>query len=100
MYPHERSLVERLKDKPFTILGVNSDSSKRYKKAAIALRAARLLNGTISILIIMGREAACKLWIAQVEQTHCRAEKTHGSPKEIILTSKRRSRTIQAMARG
>ena len=33
MYPHERSLVERLKDKPFTILGVNSDSSKRYKKA-------------------------------------------------------------------
>jgi len=33
MYPHERSLVERLKDKPSTILGVNSDSSKRYKKA-------------------------------------------------------------------
>jgi peroxiredoxin len=33
MYPHERSLVERLKDKPFTILGVNSDSVERYKKA-------------------------------------------------------------------
>ena len=25
MYPHERSLVEKLKDEPFAILGVNSD---------------------------------------------------------------------------
>src|SRR5690242_13602252 len=25
MYPHERSLVERLKDKPFALVGVNSD---------------------------------------------------------------------------
>ncbi len=25
MYPHERSLVEKLKDKPFAIIGVNSD---------------------------------------------------------------------------
>jgi hypothetical protein len=26
MYPHERSLVADLKDKPFALLGVNSDS--------------------------------------------------------------------------
>jgi hypothetical protein len=26
MYPHERSLVERLADSPFAIIGVNSDS--------------------------------------------------------------------------
>ena len=26
MYPHERSLVERLKDEPFALIGVNSDS--------------------------------------------------------------------------
>ncbi len=26
MYPHERSLVKQLSDKPFTIIGVNSDS--------------------------------------------------------------------------
>ena len=26
MYPHERSLVERLKDKPFVLVGMNSDS--------------------------------------------------------------------------
>ncbi len=25
MYPHERSLVKRLKDKPFALIGVNSD---------------------------------------------------------------------------
>ena len=25
MYPHERSLVKNLKDKPFVIIGVNSD---------------------------------------------------------------------------
>lgn len=26
MYPHERSLVEKLADKPFALIGVNSDS--------------------------------------------------------------------------
>jgi len=31
MIPHERSLVARMKDQPFTILGVNSDSAERYK---------------------------------------------------------------------
>ena len=35
MYPHERSLVERLKDKPFAIIGVNSDIDK--KKLAIRM---------------------------------------------------------------
>jgi hypothetical protein len=28
MIPHERSLVERLKDKPFALIGVNSDPEK------------------------------------------------------------------------
>jgi hypothetical protein len=28
MYPHERSLVEKFKDRPFVILGVNSDASR------------------------------------------------------------------------
>ncbi len=28
MYPHERSLVKRLKDKPFALIGVNSDANK------------------------------------------------------------------------
>lgn len=32
MYPHERSLVERLKDKPFAIVGVNADDDKKRLK--------------------------------------------------------------------
>ncbi len=36
MIPHERSLVENLKDKPFALLGVNSDREKNiyFKEAA------------------------------------------------------------------
>jgi peroxiredoxin len=33
MYPHERSLVERLKDKPFVLLGVNSDPKQKILDA-------------------------------------------------------------------
>src|SRR5947208_11847389 len=37
MYPHERSLVEKMKDKPFVILGVNSDKDRdKPKKLAEA----------------------------------------------------------------
>ncbi len=34
MYPHERSLVEEMKNKPFALIGVNSDRTiERAKKA-------------------------------------------------------------------
>jgi peroxiredoxin len=33
MYPHERSLVKRLEDKPFALLGVNSDPKDRVRQA-------------------------------------------------------------------
>jgi len=29
MYPHERSLVKRLADEPFALIGVNSDADKK-----------------------------------------------------------------------
>jgi hypothetical protein len=32
MFPHERSLVARLKDEPFALVGVNSDSDLAAKK--------------------------------------------------------------------
>jgi hypothetical protein len=32
MYPHERSLVKRLADKPFALIGVNSDKDKEKLK--------------------------------------------------------------------
>ena len=33
MIPHERSLVERMKDKPFALIGINSDSDLDYYNA-------------------------------------------------------------------
>ena len=33
MYPHERSLVMEMHDKPFALIGVNSDDVARAKKA-------------------------------------------------------------------
>ena len=35
MYPHERSLVKRLADKPFVLLGINSDKDKDELKKAM-----------------------------------------------------------------
>lgn len=35
MYPHERSLVARLKDKPFALVGVNSDKDMEKLKARL-----------------------------------------------------------------
>ena len=36
MYPHERSLVERLKDEPFALIGVNSDGDPEALKKTLA----------------------------------------------------------------
>ena len=37
MYPHERSLVKRLKDQPFALVGVNSDPDlKKLKERMVA----------------------------------------------------------------
>ena len=33
MYPHERSLVQRLNGQPFALIGVNSDPKSRLKQA-------------------------------------------------------------------
>ena len=35
MYPHERSLVERLADEPFALIGVNSDKDREKLKGVI-----------------------------------------------------------------
>jgi hypothetical protein len=35
MYPHERSLVQRLNDKPFALLGVNTDDSRETLQEAM-----------------------------------------------------------------
>ena len=35
MYPHERSLVQKMESKPFVLLGINSDQSKEQLKKVI-----------------------------------------------------------------
>jgi hypothetical protein len=35
MYPHERSLVKRLEDKPFALIGVNSDQNRDALKKVL-----------------------------------------------------------------
>ena len=35
MYPHDRSLVERMKDKPFVLIGVNSDQDREALKKVL-----------------------------------------------------------------
>ena len=35
MYPHERSLVKRLQDRPFVLLGVNTDQDRQQLKEVI-----------------------------------------------------------------
>ncbi len=35
MYPHERSLVKRLQEKPFALLGINSDSDREALKKTL-----------------------------------------------------------------
>ena len=35
MYPHERSLVEKYKDQPFAIVGINSDSDREALKPVL-----------------------------------------------------------------
>ena len=35
MYPHERSLVKRLKDEPFALIGVNSDTDLEALKPTL-----------------------------------------------------------------
>jgi hypothetical protein len=32
MFPHERSLVKRMEGRPFALIGVNSDTDKKYLK--------------------------------------------------------------------
>jgi hypothetical protein len=35
MYPHERSLVQRLEGKPFALIGVNSDTDRNALKTVL-----------------------------------------------------------------
>ena len=37
MIPHEKTLVKRLEDQPFALLGINSDKEDRYRKQRVEM---------------------------------------------------------------
>ncbi|MFT5735216.1 MAG: hypothetical protein ACJAZN_003313 [Planctomycetota bacterium] len=37
MIPHEKTLVKRLEDQPFALVGINSDNEERYRKKRIEM---------------------------------------------------------------
>jgi len=37
MIPHEKTLVKRLEDQPFALVGINSDNEERYRKERVEM---------------------------------------------------------------
>lgn len=37
MIPHEKTLVKRLEDQPFALVGINSDNEERYRKQRVEM---------------------------------------------------------------
>ena len=54
MYPHERSLVEEMKDKPFALIGVNSDPDIARAHKAVGPPKP---TGPVSVGLNIGNEA-------------------------------------------
>ena len=82
MYPHERSLVEQWKDRPFVIIGVNSD--KDLDKVKVAMLGAGASNIAIARVCIAGGVTADTL-------RHERADVTR-----IVADSARRAALLES----
>ena len=90
MFPHERSLVERLKNEPFAIVGINTDPSKELyreeaKKNGITWRSA--IDGSTSgpICSKWGVEGFPTLYLIDAKGVIRQAWNTSGSPGDEIL---------------
>ncbi len=88
MIPHERSLVERLKDKPFVILGVNSDEKKQtlidaQKKENITWRS--FFEGSTSGPIATQFNVQGWPTVYLLDKDRKIRWKGHGSPDEKLL---------------
>ena len=88
MYPHERSLVDRLKNEPFVLLGINTDPDKTQyreeaKKNGITWRSA--IDGSTSgpICSKWGIEAFPTLYL--VDAKGVIRQTWQGSPGDEVL---------------
>ena len=90
MYPHERSLVERLADQPFAIVGVNSDKDRAalqevLKKERITWRS--FWNGPLGTDGPISRRWNTKGWpyLVLIDPDGVIRQKWAGSPGEQVL---------------
>jgi peroxiredoxin len=91
MFPHERSLVERLKNEPFVLLGINTDDKgpdfyrEEAKKNGISWRSA--IDGSTSgpICSKWGVEGFPTLYLIDAKGIIRQAWNTNGSPGDEIL---------------
>jgi peroxiredoxin len=68
-YPHERQLVTRLRDKPFALLGVNTDADKE----------------TLRTLISSGKVTWKCWWDSAMDGPICKAWNVQGFPSAVVL---------------
>jgi peroxiredoxin len=91
MFPHERSLVERLKNEPFVIIGINTDSKgpdfyrEEAKKNGITWRSA--MDGSTSgpIDTKWGVDGWPTLYLIDAKGVIRQAWNTNGSPGDETI---------------
>ena len=91
MFPHERSLVERLKNEPFVILGINTDPKGPdfyrdvAKKNGITWRSAIDGSTTGPICSKWGVENFPTLYLIDAKGVIRQAWNTSGSPGDEVI---------------
>lgn len=91
MYAHERSLMERMKNRPFTIVGVNSDSGTKGQDAVKKNN----LNWPSFVDSARGRRNISDVWAVEgwptlylIDHKGVIREKWVGSPGDKVLDAK------------
>jgi hypothetical protein len=90
MFPHERSLVERLKNEPFVLIGINTDPSKdlyreEAKKNGITWRSAIDGSTTGPICTKWGVDGFPTLYLIDAKGVIRQAWNTVGSPGDEVI---------------
>ena len=62
MYPHERSLVKRLENQPFALIGVNSDEDKEALKEVLEEMRAELFFVDYAPTMLVSAKTGAELW--------------------------------------
>ena len=110
MIPHERSLVQKLADKPFALIGVNSDDRETYDAKVeemggmnvFFVRKDRLITPPLEGTILPGVTRDCILQMARMldipaEETHVTMEQVVQEIRDGVITEAIACGTAAAM---